>query len=605
MDEVAAADRLANQSPADIRRGEIAAQALEAQRKAGNLPPTEGTAPAAPSAPTEYKTATQKYEAAKTEVEKSVADATAEEKTYDDKATAFVKTTSGSLTPEQSKHFSWLLKKGEEAKKKKETAQAKLDGLDEDTFTSDVVPVAEQAAQAKNADTTFKNLTEAITLQEELKYLEKQKASLQDPNGYVGILDRADTASMFGGGSGLEQAVNLNPAVQEAIAKLKTGAVSDIAKEHNAKNYYKQFITPRAEDLNNFIRDVRTKQNAPLADGSAMKPENRQDALGMVEGRIAKLKEEIAGRKPKVADATPASVTAESKVRVAEATGVTPEAPKEDPYASGFNYGMTIPGVFKNERPLTYEEEKEGIRKWFEENHAGVVPSTIDAIYKTIRPEAALIIKTLPTGEKLIYNEGKGWSQLTQMAQTKGQTDEEKSDAGLYNFGQIVGNRRIPTEARVNSGIMVNGFFSGGKKRAEEFNQALTDTATLTEHIPQLVDMFGKFGHSFKTLNPEQQGVAMGLLGKIRAAIKVETIGTGPIAIAEHKMLQERLGDPNAWLTFDTHEIAKLQSILNTSKSQLQRLGTGVTVTFRQPTVAGQNPIQQNKLDNRINQPSK
>lgn len=291
-----------------------------------------------------------------------------------------------------------------------------------------------------------------------------------------------------------------------------------------------------------------------------------------------------------------------SSLATAGAKPAEPEKP--DIYSQGFDYKMTIPGVFVNERPLTYEEEKDGVRKWFEENHNGVVPTTIDAIYKTIRPEAALIIKTLPTGEKLMHTD-KGWTQLTQMTQPKGMTSEEKSDEGLFNFGQIVEGRRVPVEAVKGSGIMVNGFFSGGKKRAEAFAQNLQDVATLNESVPLLVEQFKKFGHSFKLWNQVEQGLAQSHIAKIRAAIRVETVGTGPVALPEHEMIAKRLGDPNALFTLDANEISKLTAILSTAKTNLQRQGTGVNVTFRPPTVAGQNPIQQNRVANAANRDSK
>lgn len=285
---------------------------------------------------------------------------------------------------------------------------------------------------------------------------------------------------------------------------------------------------------------------------------------------------------------------------LANAGAKSAEPEKPDIYAMGFDYKMTIPGVFVNERPLTYEEEKDGIRKWFEENHNGVVPSTIDSIYKTLRPEAALKFAKGPNGENLMHTD-KGWTQMTQLTQPKGMTSEEQSDETLFKFGQTVQGRRIPKEAVEGSGIMVNGNFGGGKKRAEAFAQNLQDVATLQESIPALIEMFKKPGHSIGIINKKEHGIAMSHLAKIRAAIRVETVGTGPVALPEHEMINKRLGDPNATLTFDETEIAKLQEILNTSKSNLQRQGVGLQVTFRAPSRNGQNPIQQNRVANAAN----
>ena len=321
--------------------------------------------------------------------------------------------------------------------------------------------------------------------------------------------------------------------------------------------------------------------------------ESRQKAVEALEASRAKASTTVAGL---------AKVTPVTGAQVLKGD----EKPAEpDIYSHGFDYQQVIPSVIKGERPLTYEEEKEGIRKWFETNHNGVIPSALDSIYKTIRPEAALIIKTLPTGEKLMWNGDKGWSQLTQMAAGKTMTAEEKSDLTLFNFGEIRNGVRVPKEAIEGSGIMVNGDFGGGKDRAKVFAQSLQDVDALQESIPALLEMFKKPGHSIQFLNKKEHGIAMSHLAKIRAAIRVETVGTGPVALPEHEMIDKRLGNPNATLTFDETEIAKLQEILVTGKRNLQRQGVGLKITFRPPSRDGRNPVQQNKLDNRINQGSK
>lgn len=317
--------------------------------------------------------------------------------------------------------------------------------------------------------------------------------------------------------------------------------------------------------------------------------EPRQKAVEALEASRAKASTTVAG----LAKATPVT-----GAQILDKSADQPAKP--DIYSQGFDYKMTIPGVFVNERPLTYEEEKDGIRKWFEENHNGVVPSTIDSIYKTLRPEAALKFAKGPNGENLMHTD-KGWTQMTQLTQPKGMTSEEQSDETLFKFGQTVQGRRIPKEAVEGSGIMVNGNFGGGKKRAEAFAQNLQDVATLQESIPALIEMFKKPGHSIGIINKREHGIAMSHLAKIRAAIRVETVGTGPVALPEHEMINKRLGDPNATLTFDETEIAKLQEILNTSKSNLQRQGVGLQVTFRAPSRNGQNPIQQNRVANAAN----
>lgn len=643
---IAEQERLAGQAPADIRRSEIAAQAAEAalaaQRAAGVK--TDAATALLPLAakvdPSIYKTNKERVAAINVMLDKQVADASAKDASLvqetarlkakiakEDKGLVD-RTVEGALratdmipaeSAEAKKQAAGVAKDKERLveieKERKEIAQEIKDAkygksantveiLDKnDALIEKYRPKtsAEEeilAAKQLTEEGKFKALVGVKSDKYEKKYLEELLADV-NKGGYVGFGDRL--AQMAIGNERLANEVMNDPEV------LRTGGFGTGKIARTATIEGMDIASQRRSDLVDWIRDLRTKQDLGVFEGgSDIRPAQKLAVKKMLADRIAEIDKRIASPVP-TKEVTPAEAVAKA-AGVMAGTGeeaAKPEAPKPDPYAQGFDYKMTIPGVFKNERPLTYEEEKEGIRQWFEENHNGVVPSTIDAIYKTIRPEAAMIIKTLPTGEKLMYNEGKGWTQLTQMAQAKGMTSEERSDESLYNYGQVVGNRRVPVEARPNSGIMVSGFFGGGKKRAEAFAQNLDDTATLVESVPQVIKMFDKFGHSFQLMNQEEQGIAKSLLVKIRAAIRVETIGTGPIAIAEHKMLMDRLGDPNAWLTLDKHEIAKLQSILDTSKSQLQRTSGGVNVTFRQPSEAGANPVKQNKLDNAIQRGSK
>jgi hypothetical protein len=594
MDAVAEADRLANQSPSDIRRAQIAADALDAQRKAGGLP-VEGTAPAAltDTAPKPIVTATQKFEAAKTEAQKTVDALRAEEIKWNDKATKFHDTMTGTATESQNKQYGWLTTKSAEARGKREAAQAKLEGLKPESFKDDKDT---RTLEQISAEKAVAEATPVLKLKKDLADLSAKFVSTARTDLEKSIRD-GSYLNLFGIVTKINNSdLETNPNIK---TKRKFGSSAEDPEDYVMENVTNADGTVTTKIKNTTDAGERVYEAAKklgITDAtkglSAIDKQRLFDALGVTTSQ-AKVAATAAGKA--VADLTPSSIKFEGKP-------ATAEAEKPDIYAMGFDYKMTIPGVFVNERPLTYEEEKDGIRKWFEENHNGVVPSTVDAIYKTIRPEAALIIKTLPTGEKLMHTE-KGWQQLTQMATPKALTAEEQSDQSLFNYGAVVGNRRIPTEARPKSGIMVNGFFGGGKKRAEEFAKQLDDTASLIESVPQLLAMFDKYGHSIMPLNQEEAGIADGLMVKIKAAVRPETIGGGPIALPEHAMLEKRVGNPNKFFAWDKNEMAKLRSILDTAKAQTQRISGGVTVTFRPPSIAGKNPVQQNKLDNRINQP--
>lgn len=646
MDEAAAADRLAGQAPADIRKSEISAQAAEAalaaQRAAGVK--TDAATVLLPLTakvdPRIHKTNKERVASINVTLDKEVADASSrdanlvqetarlkakiakEDKGLIDRATEGALRATNMIPKESAeaaaiaagvvKDKERLIEIEKERKEivkdikslKVAKSANSVENLDKnDALIEKYRPKTRAedeilAARQLTAEGKYKALVGVKSDKYEKQYLEELLADV-NKGGYVGFGDRL--SQMIIGNERLAQEVMNDPEVLRAggfgtnnIARTATIEGIDIASQ-------------RRSDLVDWIETLRTKQNLGVFEsGSDIRPAQRLAVKDMLAERIKEIDNRLANPVA-VKEVTPAEARTKAAGIVA-GTGdeaATPEAPKADPYAQGFDYRMTIPGVFKNERPLTYEEEKEGIRQWFEENHAGVVPSTVDAIYKTIRPEAAMIIKTLPTGEKLMYNEGKGWTQLTQMAAGKQPTDEEISDKTLYNFGHIVNGRREPAEAIKGSGIMVSGFFGGGKKRAEMFAQNLQDVATLNESVPLLVAQFKKYGHSFKLWNQQEQGIAQSHLAKIRAAIRVETVGTGPVALPEHEMISKRLGDPNALFTLDANEISKLSAILSSAKTNLQRQGVGVNVTFRQPTIAGQNPVKQNKLDNAIQRGSK
>jgi hypothetical protein len=624
--DIAKQDALATASPADIRRGEIAAEALEAQRKAGGLP-ADGTAPVASKTPAitpeqEYER-TKKYTIDETKKSETALSDLEKEDAALGKRIADMKLKEGKdMTNEE---FKKAVERRDEIRKglipaAKETVRSNkyLEKMHLDR--KDIIienakkyererpkTRAEEeilAATQLTAEGKYKALVGVKADRSEKRYLEEL---LKDVNkgGYVGFGDRL--AQMAAGNDRLYNEVTGDPEVQRAgygvnTSPIPTASYFEGGVSRTANLEGMDIAGKRQGELADWVRDLRTTQDLGVFEsGKDMKPAQKLAIKDMLAKRIADIDKRLANPVA-VKEVTPAEARAKANSIIA-GTGdeaAKPEAPKPDIYAMGFDYKMTIPGVFVNERPLTYDEEKAGVRKWFEENHNGVVPSTIDSIYKTIRPEAALIFAKGPNGENLMHTD-KGWTQMTQLTQPKGMTSEEQSDETLFKFGQTVQGRRVPAEAVAGSGIMVNGNFGGGKKRAEAFAQNLQDVATLQESIPALIEMFKKPGHSISILNQKEHGIAMSHLAKIRAAIRVETVGTGPVALPEHEMINKRLGDPNATLTFDTTEIAKLQEILNTGKSNLQRQGVGLQITFRPPSKNGQNPIQQNRVANAAN----
>jgi len=564
---IAEQDAVATASPADIRRGEIAANALEAQRKTETPVPAEVTdAKTSLSAGDINKhlvaeddkgkfVRNKNYEKLKTSVpvgdtykyiESDAKRAGTWNQAEYDKAVAADKVLEGNVNfyhrkaPNENAYYETLLKQTGNAQRKQAIQDPRVADFAKGDFGETGIPV------------------NALKLAETLGF--------QRSDYGIGFKGFGETLPLGIGAvlapAGYGEATNELPrALQDFFGRVKAG-------KYDKATGVVDTGRPADAGKNDWIQPIKTKTV------EALKPVW-----------------EAAGKAGEV-----------SSLANASAKPTKPEKP--DMYAQGFDYKMTIPGVFVNERPLTYDEEKAGIRKWFEENHNGVVPSTIDAIYKTIRPEAALTFAKGPNGENLMHTD-KGWVQMTQLTQPKGMTSEEQSDETLFKFGRVVNGKREPAEAIVGSGIMINGNFGGGKDRAKVFAQSIQDVDVLQESVPALLEMFKTPGHSIQILNKEAHGIAMSHLAKIRAAIRVETVGTGPVALAEHEMIDRRLGNPNATITFDATEIAKLQEILNTSRRNLQRQGVGLQVTFRPNSKNGQNSVQQNKLDNRINQDSK
>jgi len=585
--DIATQDKLATSAPADIRRGELAADALEAQRKAGNLPPVAGVTPETVNVG-EPLSAVQKAINAGKPVFEELNKAKADLEKSDDKITRDFTYKNGEYVDKNGKAggYADAKAKRDALREKVGTLTKKYNDIKIGDFQDDVPTRAEEEILAANQLTEegkFKAMVGVKADKFEKKYLEELLLDVKK-GGYVGFGDRMAQNAV--GNERLTNEVFRDPDVERFAGRRSSIEAMDE-------------VTKKRQDLFKWVGELRDKQGLGLTEGGKdIRPAQKLAVLSELEKRISDIDKRLANPVP-AKIVTPADARAQAAGIVAGGEAPAAEAPKPDIYAMGFDYKMTIPGVFVNERPLTYDEEREGVRKWFEENHNGVVPTTIDSIYKTIRPEAALKFAKGPNGENLMHTD-KGWTQMTQLTQPKGMTSEEQSDETLFKFGQVVNGRREPMEAVKGSGIMVVGNFGGGKKRAEAFAQNLQDVATLQESIPALIEMFKKPGHSISILNQKEHGIAMSHLAKIRAAIRVETVGTGPVALPEHEMINKRLGDPNATLTFDTTEIAKLQEILNTGKSNLQRQGVGLNVTFRPPSKNGQNPVQQNRVANAI-----
>ena len=296
------------------------------------------------------------------------------------------------------------------------------------------------------------------------------------------------------------------------------------------------------------------------------------------------LKEELVKRKELLESRLATGIESPKLSDVAKAKEVSKATPKptyEETLKTPFDYSLRVKSDVQTEREMTYAEEKQYIRKWFMDNRNGVIPESLDAVYKAIRPETDVQFMPAPDGGQVMIT-SKGAQYIAPVKAEKGMSEKEKSEVSLYNYGtrDATGTRIIPEERTKGSGIKLAGFAKGGEKNAEAFQKLHDDTVKARTIIPKLMAMYkqDKLG---RTLIPnEMWGEAESLLAQLKAAIRVETVGTGPVALPEHQMILERIGDPRKFFALDTVGKSKLNSILTSMENSLVNNNAGISVTF-------------------------
>ena len=306
--------------------------------------------------------------------------------------------------------------------------------------------------------------------------------------------------------------------------------------------------------------------------------------------------------KQKVVAGTKATATAKTLEELAPETvglGVdATTAPAVNKYARVFDFGVKIQeGVKEGFRQETFAEEKERVRQWFVTNNKGIIPSALEEVYASIRPETSVRFMPAPDGlggQVMITPKG---AQYIPPVKTTAMSDKEKSEVTLYNWGtKTASGEYILTERTPNSGIKLGGFALGGEKNAEAFQQLHADTVKIRTIVPQLLAMY-KTDKLGRTLIPnENWGLAKSLLAQLKAAIRVETVGTGPVAIAEHKSILDRVSDPTAFLSLDIVGKGTLEGLLKSNEMALINNNAGIQVEFTVPKEARAKSTQQVKL---------
>lgn len=271
-------------------------------------------------------------------------------------------------------------------------------------------------------------------------------------------------------------------------------------------------------------------------------------------------------------------------------------APASNKYAKTFDFNANIQeGVKEGTRPETFAEEKERVRQWFVTNNKGIIPSSLDEIYRGIRPETDVRFMPSPDGGQVMIT-SKG-AQYIPPVKTTAMSDKEKSEVTLYNWGmKTPTGEYIPTERTKGSGIKLAGFALGGEENAKAFQQLHNDTVKIRTIVPQLLAMY-KTDKLGRTLIPNADwGVAKSLLAQLKAAIRVETVGTGPVAIAEHASIEKRVADPTAFFALDITGKATLEGLLKSNEMALKNNNAGIQVTFDLPQEAKASSIQQARI---------
>ena len=266
-------------------------------------------------------------------------------------------------------------------------------------------------------------------------------------------------------------------------------------------------------------------------------------------------------------------------------------------YAKTFDFNANIQeGVKEGFRQETFAEEKERVRQWFVTNNKGIIPSSLDEVYSSIRPETSVRFMPAPDGGQVMITP-KG-AQYIPPVKTTALTDEAISKQTLYRYGtRTADGTIIPEERAKGSGIKLAGVAMGGEESAKEFKKLHDDTVKARILIPKLLAMY-KQGKVSRTLIPQAMwGDAESLLAQLKAAIRVETVGTGPVALPEHMMILERIGDPRKFFQFDTVGEAKLNSIMKSMEDALVNNSAGVKVTISSNTADRAGSIQQARIE--------
>jgi hypothetical protein len=544
-------------SPVEMRMRQVAAEKAEADKKAGK--PATAQVSDVSKAPV-ILTGKQKYETAVTEAQKSID----KDKADLDDTFSFGYGKKVGETLLQTRQKRKVLVKTIEEK------EAKLDALTPESFKDDkdTRTIEQILAERKVKEIKPKTAEDAAVNEFAKSVIKNTQDKLESTIRTGGNLTVGEIARNI---NSFE--IQNNPTVTESVQTF--GASGGYGTVRAPKRY---------SDAGKDVVTAAQKLGIPMD-------------TPMTADQMYQLNNELKGQS--VATGAKAEKSAKTLAELKPSTvgvGKTPEAKPtyEETLKRPFDFNTKIKTDVKFQRDMTYAEEKEYVRKWFVENRKGVIPESLDAVYRAVRPETDVRFMSAPDGGQVMIT-SKGAQYIPPVKAEKGMSDKEKSDIGLYNYGtkDETGTRLIPTERTKGSGIKLAGFATGGEENAKGFQKLHDDTVKARTIIPKLLAMYEE-GKISRTLIPNTMwGDAESLLAQLKAAIRVETVGTGPVALPEHQMILERIGDPRKFFALDKTGKAKLRSIMTSMESALKNNNAGISVSI-EPTTAEKADIIRN-----------
>jgi hypothetical protein len=557
------------------------AASLAAQKKSGVISAT-GTAPAGVEKSQPMLTATQKainasrpvwdeLNKTKTDLEKADEDL---ERNY-----KYI-SSEGKYVPRNGKTGDYAAdkKKRDALETKVETLTSKYNGISISNFKDDVAPPApvdtrpiEQIlAERKVNEVKPKTAEDAVINDFAKSVIANTQKTLENTirtGGNITVGDIARDINRF--------ETQNNPTVAEVNTRYMGGGIGTIKAPS-------RFTDARA-DVTNAAAKLGIPADKPMTADQMYKLskelENQSVLTGTKATKAAKTLEEL----------TPETVG------LGTDAATTPAVNK---YAKTFDFNTQIQeGVKEGFRQETFAEEKERVRQWFVTNNKGIIPSALEEVYSSIRPETSVRFMNAPDGlggKIMITPKG---AQYIPPDKTTPVTAEQISKNTLYSYGtRTPSGEIIPEERAKGSGIKLAGIASGGEEGAKEFKKLHDDTVKARIIIPKLLAMY-KQGKVSRTLIPQPMwGDAESLLAQLKAAIRVETVGTGPVALPEHAMILERIGDPRKFFQFDTIGESKLNSIMKSMEDSLIHNSAGISVSISPSKTDLASSLQQVKL---------